>query len=513
MKKCIKIIVILLMEINVYTQPTNKFTNDISVPSPEAASLGKYADIPINLANGTGSASIPIGGIKSGPLGIDVSLNYHLGGLRLSEMASWVGLGWSLSAGGMISRTVLGTHDDYHSYGQGYYFSGHTLLHPYNTVHTNDLPDPSDYTHVKNQVRAASTTYMDSEPDIFNFNFGGYSGKFVFRINSPTDKQIVQLTKSDVKIALLNLDVNHNFVRFQITTPDGTKYIFGSTDDTAIEKTNVTLANQIYNTSWYLTEIKSSDDKYTIKLSYTSEGWLTTSSNPTQTVYPYISGLATYCGDTNPNNLPTSSFQYSSNILDNVYSGWRLNKIYSELDTIVLVANTTREDLANAKRLDEIRIKTASTDQANPFCKVFQLSYDYMVSAGSATDNRKKRLRLLSVAEKSCDNSLTVPPYTLEYHSGVLPERLSLERDHWGYYNGSGTTNGSSNFGGIPPNPIYESSVNPGYYDLWATGNRTTDENSAKIGTLQKIHYPMGGRREIDIESNDYSKTTCNTSN
>lgn len=42
---------------------------------------------------------------------IPVSIDYHTGGIRLEEEANSCGLGWALTAGGMISRTINAKDD------------------------------------------------------------------------------------------------------------------------------------------------------------------------------------------------------------------------------------------------------------------------------------------------------------------------------------------------------------------------------------------------------------------
>lgn len=93
------------------------------MPAPNAAALGKYSDIPVSYFTGVPSISIPIYTVQEGPLSVPVALNYHASGVRVGEPASWVGLGWSLDAGGMVTRTVMGKPDDQN----GYYFTGASL--------------------------------------------------------------------------------------------------------------------------------------------------------------------------------------------------------------------------------------------------------------------------------------------------------------------------------------------------------------------------------------------------
>ena len=85
---------------------------DVSISSPTAASLGKYADIPVNCHTGIPQIEIPLYTVREGTLSLPVSLKYHAAGLKVMEPAGWVGAGWSLNAGGVITRKVRGAPDE-----------------------------------------------------------------------------------------------------------------------------------------------------------------------------------------------------------------------------------------------------------------------------------------------------------------------------------------------------------------------------------------------------------------
>src|SRR3990172_4259797 len=78
--------------------------HDVIPRTPNAASLGKFGDIPVSYHTGVPDISIAIYNLKEGALSLPVSISYHSSGIKVNETASWVGLGWSLNAGGMISR-------------------------------------------------------------------------------------------------------------------------------------------------------------------------------------------------------------------------------------------------------------------------------------------------------------------------------------------------------------------------------------------------------------------------
>src|SRR5205085_4694504 len=104
-----------------------------------------------------------------------------------------------------------------------------------------------------------------------------------------------------------------------------------------------------------------------------------------------------------------------------------------------------------AKALKEIRISGGN------FCKSFDFGHSYFYddqllqgdygtgisSVGSVYNlhSDKKRLKLDSVQERSCDNTVLKPAHIFEYFEETeVPRTLSLAQDHWGFYNGA-TTN------------------------------------------------------------------------
>lgn len=143
-------------------QPIQTFVKDVTMPAPNAAALGKYGDIPVSYYTGVPNIDIPIYTVQQGPLSLPISLSYHASGIKLGELASWVGIGWSLNAGGMITRTIQGLADDS---ANGYYYHGDSI--------GGSGPD-------HNELLAIAYGDLDSEPDIFSFNVNGYSGKFYF---------------------------------------------------------------------------------------------------------------------------------------------------------------------------------------------------------------------------------------------------------------------------------------------------------------------------------------------
>ena len=83
-------------------------------PSPEASSISKYGEFPVSNFTGTPSIEIPLYQINVGRIKVPIKLKYHSSGIKVEEVPSRVGLGWSLDAGGVVSRSMVGYPDDHY---------------------------------------------------------------------------------------------------------------------------------------------------------------------------------------------------------------------------------------------------------------------------------------------------------------------------------------------------------------------------------------------------------------
>src|SRR5450432_894245 len=192
---------------------------DVSIASPTAASLGKYADIPVSYHTGIPQINIPLYTVKAGPISLPIGLSYHASGLKVIENASWVGAGWSLDAGGVITRTVVGQPDE-----KGANFGGTETNGYFSDTGYNKYL----YSGVDQDWLGFSAGRKDGEPDLFFFNFGGYTGKFFFR----DDLTPILVPQQDIKIIPYYPNTGQSgqsIQGFTIITPDGAQYFFGNT--------------------------------------------------------------------------------------------------------------------------------------------------------------------------------------------------------------------------------------------------------------------------------------------
>lgn len=472
---CLCVIMILTI-VRLHAQPANGYIKDYAPPSPTAAIMQKNINIPVNTFNGTASISIPIHTITEGPLSAAINLSYNTSGIKLGEMASWVGLGWYLNAGGMVSRSVVGLEDDH--------------IHGYMSGECEDNYNTQSYDQI-------ATSTMDCQPDIYYLSFGSYSAKMVYAPHLDADGGWYIYPKSDLAVKAIMTGIT--ITGFKITAPDGTVYTFGNG---AVEKTEVSSSPQIgtgnmpYITSWYLQKITSHDGLHSITYTYEDEHTRYTSLGSN---YEYSTAISTSMCTSAGGNSTTVQPMYS------FVDGKRLSSITTStgLETVTFVAETSeRQDVTQSsnplktKALDKINITSSA------YCTTYDFTYHYSQSSGG-TAPEYKRLILDALQEKSCNNSFTIPAYTFTYtDADALPQRLSKQVDHWGYYNGKAANEGLTTL--IPNNAsVVYNNVTYYYNGNNANGcNRNVDSLMARKASLASIIYPNGGTTTLQLESN-----------
>ncbi len=510
-----------------YGQTSDNILGTVNIASPNAASLGKFGDVPVSYHTGVPDINVPLYVMQEGNLSVPINLSYHSGGLKVDEHASNVGAGWALNSGGVITRTVRDKPDERmtSSLNQQYgYFSDYGLATYWYNANVSQNP-----------TGVLPEMYFDSEPDLFFFNFNGYSGKFYFN----DDRTPMLVPEQDLKIEYVYPgDANpgalwastpgvwamaYCIMAFKITTPDGTQYFFGAYDPVIAPYCDpVEVNNSLgfftdelvsgywtsYNTtitSWYLQKIVSSDGGTVINFSYTRDKFAT---------YTF----------SNPPKEPNSSGGHDYTLVKNLTAGVFLSKIQGANIVVDFIPGIIRQDVSswNVPALDESIIDNPNTksrslgginisNSASKCIKKYMFYQDYFtddvtpaVSYFSGITYDKKRLRLNAIVESSCDEVTKKPPYIFEYYGEQVPRMMSFSRDHWGYNNGI-TTNQN-----LYPKMTYTSIGTP--VNNGAVANRKAIWPAMRAGALKKITYPTGGSAQLDFEPHTFTITQNNIS-
>src|SRR6187399_81828 len=84
--------------------PAPSLDQSVIPPSPNAQAFQTYGSTPVALYEGLPNISIPVYQVQCGSLSLPISLSYNYIGLYPLQDASWVGLGWNLDVGGVVTR-------------------------------------------------------------------------------------------------------------------------------------------------------------------------------------------------------------------------------------------------------------------------------------------------------------------------------------------------------------------------------------------------------------------------
>ncbi|HTF82756.1 MAG TPA: hypothetical protein VL947_13565, partial [Cytophagales bacterium] len=192
-------------------------------------------DVPVDISTGTPIVQVPLWNVTDYDLSTPVSLVYNANGVKLQEDDGWYGLGWFLSVGGNIVRQVRSLPDDYPGVtypGKGWLYTSASGTGVATQVGAYTLSsDVSSSTCTDEQtdqakIAAWHTELLDTEADIFYYNFGGQSGSFVFDNSSTPTIRFIPYR--DFKVSYTTLtSTNKTITSFSITTNNGVIYTFG----------------------------------------------------------------------------------------------------------------------------------------------------------------------------------------------------------------------------------------------------------------------------------------------
>ncbi|MFD2919037.1 DUF5977 domain-containing protein [Terrimonas rubra] len=459
--------------------------------SPDVNSISKYGDIPVGLFTGSAQYSYPLYTIGVGSFSHNISLNYVTNGVKVDDVASAIGVDWSISSGGAVSRTIRGLADNFY-----------TQIR----ATTHNWLSASFWSFLRNTAAPA-----DAQPDIFTYNAGGISGSFIYE-----NGQVKELKLSGNKII-----VGTNFSSFTIIDTKGNEYLFG--DNQAKSWSNGWEQDEDKNgpynkalTGWFLSRIITNVND-TIKFNYVNGNDIQYYSGVSHSFFPfYYSNRDVFSYQildddytipigriysTSP-SAPTFN-QHIINYYLNAIEEPVLSTIEFKTGTIQF-SYSAREDLPGGKKLDTVKV----FNKNNVEIKKYALEHIYSVSnnpaLGSPTQYNSttniqtqysylnKRLFLTGV--KQIDTAGIVEPTLFEYETiNDLPPRLSFSQDLFGYFNGK-------------QNRMFF--PNDTYLDDWYGGSRRyggdrrSDFAFSKKGVLKKISYPTGGFTVLNYESN-----------
>ncbi|WP_299557145.1 RHS repeat domain-containing protein [Seonamhaeicola sp.] len=457
---------------------------EIVPPSPEATSLSKFIEIPVSHYSGLPTINVPFYTIDLDGLKIPIGLSYHARGIKVEEIASRVGIGWTLNYGGVISRQARGKNDDL----LGGDSKGYLTQNYYDTFETNESTRISVYQDDINRI-------ADLVPDQFMFSFPGYSGKFIF--DQKTKQPVVQEFE-DLKIEpLYDNPINYQrILSWVITNAEGFKFHFGQYNGgLVIANKDETTRSYAYNVDNGLQDLGSP----VVPSTYNSWQLLAIESpNGNSVTFSYeLETTDFYRRSYDKRELTSNPMDPTEDITTSFFSDirskeYKIKEITFNKGKIVFTKDTVeREDIDNGYSLKEIEVR----DLNNLLISKYRFNYSYSndlsptnVNPFILSDDPKATKRLfLDNIEKIGSGGGTEPFYSFEYiNKASLPHRFSNSQDTWGYYNGAANGDFLTFFDHENGNIV----------------DRRVDTLKAQTGLLNKINLPTGGVREFEFEAN-----------
>lgn len=459
-----------LIDTAALAQTSNLLRTDLISPSPTAANLSKYGDVPVTYYTGLPNVSIPIFNATGSELSIPITLTYNFSGLQPYQKPGWVGLGWSLQAGGVVTRSIGDKLDDHYP-------------NPYFSDSVGRVPTQTY------MYQSAEFSVYDNEPDVYNFSFGNYSGKFI-KYNG----QFYMMPWQQLKI--VGGEGGYTF-----TTEDGTRYIFTAREQTYPRGSPTGYSIHEHTSSWYLTKVVNASKTDSISFSYTNEGRMLQFGPRSQTYqkwdhdWSYVPALM-LAGFNPPIN--SAALPPVSELLPTKVAPLRLSSINTSKFTVFFTPQSSnREDIL----LDD----TDGTAQSRALKSITVYSHDGIIVKHvdfehSYTPSSNKILLLNAVIDRGTMTSQAVfQKHTFEYQlvpNGGPPGSLPYcPIDRFSY-----NTNPSG-----PPD-IYNTSnlISYEFYPYTGGVNREPVLSGMMYGALMKINYPTGGSTSFDYELNRY---------
>jgi hypothetical protein len=463
----------------------------------------------VNLQTGSATFNLPMFNWQDNKssLNFNIGLNYNSGnGLKVDEVASNIGQGWDLLAGGVISRMQVGEPDDQVPYITGTTENtGDIYKYPagylYNTVSASTgcpnalafYPIFGDQDHVYKQHNVLAA---DREQDYFSFQFNGRGGVFVLGKNNG-DKGILA-GDSKVKISFqrsattaATLHSRTTIVSFTIQDENGLLYTFGQIGMSKVLKMHPSLpaavlasppqlpnrdkyyesafdeipdvANPYIINSWYLTQIQDPLTNRIISLNYETRsltnfaGDIIERSKSHLPSYTSSSGGQVFTIQITPvpekNGYITMRHNISKTVTPFITSvqypdGYKATFNYD--------IDRPRFDFAG-----DLPMKSVNISYNGRVVSDYQLNTTYFIfnNYGTPVTQSQKiasRLCLKSVQKSiqkfgaAIDMRDKEPPYVFDYYMGsnasddFVPPPFYYAKDIWGYYNG-GNINGPIN--------------------------------------------------------------------
>ncbi|SHK68827.1 hypothetical protein [Chryseobacterium polytrichastri] len=494
MKKNTIAIILLLASLNsaVFAQSgadePKSYVGDINkmfASAPTSNNLMKFEEVPVSYYTGIPDISIPLVSIPTGnsKVAVGVQLKYHPLNAKPDDRAGETGLGWSLIAGGTISRTVRGGNPDeknrtiaFSTPPKAKYGIYNEIYNPTPKLMKDQTIDLDEYS-----FQAAMGRY-DTEYDLYQYNFMGQSGRFYIVKDDNGNYKPEKLDKNNLQIIINNIAPNE-ITSFTIVDDKGIRYTFEAMEKSqknlnnvkigiisGIGNPNPSLDFGNYWAAFHLIKIEDQNNILLANFNYAITSKVKFEETPTTT--KRFASNVQYTNSTGNPQIPDGSMpgafetQYTYNDTN--------TKLLTSIEvidkgTIYLNYEKGRQDSNYTEPAELYKLKSVQSSSigqnAQQFTDKYILDYGYSNTNFQPENGAMKTLQkmILTKVTKTAPN-VQNQEYNLDYY---LAGTGILQKDKWGYYTG--------------PSLAYRADV------------------------LKSLTYPTKGKAVFDFGPNDYS--------
>ena len=515
-----------------------RYAQPVELPSaysPQVEAMMRYDNPDVNLNSGEASLTLPLVDFSDPDFNLDVSVTYSTPGFKPLQPDNYVGMGWRLNCGGVITREVHGIPDEFTNihtdagFVGGYEISnlkGFRMGTPADPTFMSKVLYPgnlnNEFQHAyieegsrKIVVRSGGDTEMS--PDLYRFSFGKHSGQFMYDL--------------DGTLKVISDNGGHYIIEFYgntilIITDDGYRYYFGesigSLEYTALswkdfsdghasvdvyKKSNSEHKREI--TAYHLTRVIAPNGR---ELVYT---YLTM---PTTTLYDdpvKIFDNLFYTSTPRSDEytkcyqvIPSMKGEHSESNLENCTISYTLNKV-------ALIASISTGDKTISFKYDNYSSPHFSLPRQRGYshytfasrcgAKLSSMSLLNTVSGYDehvdfVYDENRGRLLLISI------HNAKTGRHQFQYNSAkTFRNSITIDIDKWGFWSGEGANTSIKQITDSERFNQIDESTGCFYRDPKDT-NREPTGSEYDVYMLCKVSYPTGGSMEYEYEPHTYSK-------
>lgn len=470
--------------------------------APTANNLMKFEEVPVSYYTGIPDIKIPIANIPTNDsnISMNISLNYHPLNAKPGDKSGEEGLGWSLFAGGSITRTIRGSADDRVYEGiakkigilyDEYNYAGTQINYTRKYLDELALGANNIEQYQKLFFEALFFNRYDTDYDLYQYNFMGYTGRFIIKKNSSNNLYVEKLDKNNLKITIGSTNPSNALeaMSFVVTDEYGNNFTF----DVVERSQRSIISNKIgyynsydtnstdlgeSNTAFHLSKITNTANAELVKLGYYPPYQIQYTDNSGITRNKFASEDANSLGTavTFDGQIPAS---YETTSITN-------NTFVRSLKDIEVIGkgkiNFTylqgREDTnytlpQQLQKLDKVKI----IDLSGKILETHELSYSYFSYSLLGENLPNTRLSLAKITKFDSDSNKEFD-YVFNYTPNVQ-DRI-LGKDSWGWFN--------------CPRPNANSLL-----------AKYVSPACINTNILKSIKLPSGGVRTFDFGANTYS--------